>query len=376
VDSFIGLLSKEYLTDVEIQSVLPLLKTDLRDSGVIDQLLKHNILNIITKDLLLKKSTEEQVKLLLSGSIPIVPKDIPLVIFLVIKSYPQLFRELFQYLIKLDDTTKKSIVNNILFEGEYLYFLCKLLKNDPIFVSEIIAKSKVDRNVMEILSSSAEPEVLFRISNLRPILEKDYNLIKALLSNPYTPDESLVYLKQILVDMSLEKPEQEVGEEKSIEEKESERDISDDDLPKEIKKEVEENLYQKISKMTIPQKIKLALKGNKSARMYLIRDPNKQISTSVLSNPKITEDEISFMVRNKSTPEHIIREIGKNNTWINNYSIARDMVFNPKTPLDISMNLLGRLSLSDIEKLSKSRDVPTALKNQAIRIFQAKIGKK
>lgn len=376
MDSFIGLLSKEYLTDVEIQSVLPLLKTDLRDSGVIDQLLKHNILNIITKDLLLKKSTEEQVKLLLSGSIPIVPKDIPLVIFLVIKSYPQLFRELFQYLIKLDDTTKKSIVNNILFEGEYLYFLCKLLKNDPIFVSEIIAKSKVDRNVMEILSSSTEPEVLFRISNLRPILEKDYNLIKALLSNPYTPDESLVYLKQILVDMSLEKPEQEVGEEKSIEEKESERDISDDDLPKEIKKEVEENLYQKISKMTIPQKIKLALKGNKSARMYLIRDPNKQISTSVLSNPKITEDEISFMVRNKSTPEHIIREIGKNNTWINNYSIARDMVFNPKTPLDISMNLLGRLSLSDIEKLSKSRDVPTALKNQAIRIFQAKIGKK
>lgn len=376
MDSFIGLLSKEYLTDVEIQSVLPLLKTDLRDSGVIDQLLKHNILNIITKDLLLKKSTEEQVKLLLSGSIPIVPKDIPLVIFLVIKSYPQLFRELFQYLIKLDDTTKKSIVNNILFEGEYLYFLCKLLKNDPIFVSEIIAKSKVDRNVMEILSSSTEPEVLFRISNLRPILEKDYNLIKALLSNPYTPDESLVYLKQILVDMSLEKPEQEVGEEKSIVEKESERDISDDDLPKEIKKEVEENLYQKISKMTIPQKIKLALKGNKSARMYLIRDPNKQISTSVLSNPKITEDEISFMVRNKSTPEHIIREIGKNNTWINNYSIARDMVFNPKTPLDISMNLLGRLSLSDIEKLSKSRDVPTALKNQAIRIFQAKIGKK
>ncbi|ADR19574.1 hypothetical protein [Calditerrivibrio nitroreducens] len=376
MDSFIGLLSKEYLTDVEIQSVLPLLKTDLRDPGVIDQLLKHNILNIITKELLLKKSSEEQVKLLLSGSIPIVPKDIPLVVFLVIKSYPQLFRELFQYLIKLDDTTKKSIVNNILFEGEYLYFLCKLLKNDPMFVSEIIAKSKVDRNLLEILSSSTEPEVLFRVSNLRPILEKDHDLIKALLSNPYTPDESLVYLKQILVDMSLEKPEQEVGEEKSIEEKESERDISDDDLPKEIKKEVEENLYQKISKMTIPQKIKLALKGNKSARMYLIRDPNKQISTSVLSNPKITEDEISFMVRNKSTPEHIIREIGKNNTWINNYSIAKDMVFNPKTPLDISMNLLGRLSLSDIEKLSKSKDVPTALKNQALRIFQAKIGKK
>jgi hypothetical protein len=376
VDSFIKLLSKDHLTDVEIQSVLPLLKTDLRDPVLIDQLLKHNILNIITKELLLKKSSEEQVKLLLSGSVPIVPKDIPLVVFLVIKSYPQLFKELFQYLIKLDDTTKKNIVNNILFEGEYLYFLCKLLKNDPMFVSEIIARSKVDRNLLEILSSSTEPEVLFRVSNLRPILEKDHHLIKALLYNPYTPDESVVFLKQILVDMSLEKPEQEVKEEKFIDEKGSEVELSEDDLPKEIKREVEENLYQKISKMTIPQKIKLALKGNKSARMYLIRDPNKQISTSVLSNPKITEDEISFIVKNKSTPEHIIREIGKNNTWINNYSIAKDMVFNPKTPLDISMNLLGRLSISDIEKLTKSRDVPTALKNQALRIFQAKIGKK
>lgn len=376
MDNISILLSKEHLSEEEIELALSLLKTDIRDPEVLSHLLRHKILNTITRDIYLKASSDEQVKMLLSGTLPINPKDIHVVVFLAIKSYPHLYKELFQFLIKLDETNRRNLLKSKLIDGEYLTFLCKLLKNDVVFVSELIAKSKIDLNLLSILATSNEPEVLFRISNLRVLLEKNIDIIKAILSNPYTPDESVVFLKQLLVDLSYEEPEKPKEELKTEKVEHDEGKDLDGILPQTVHKELEENLAQKISRMTIPQKIKLAMKGNKSARMYLIRDPNKQISLAVLSNPKITEDEISFVVKSKSTPEHIMREIAKNNTWANNYTIVRDMVFNPKTPLDISMNFLGKLAVSDIEKLSRSKDVPTALKNQALRIFLAKTGKK
>jgi len=376
VDNLSILLEKDQLTSEERDLVLNILRKEVRDPFLIDKLLKHNILNTITVDLYLNKSSDDQVKTILSGSIPIIPKDIPVVVFLVIKSYPHLYKELFQYLIKLDNTNRKSLIKTAIFDGEYLYFLTKLLKNDVVFVTELIARSKVDNHIFEILINSTEPEVLFRISNLRNILEKNIDFIKSLLANPYTPDESVISLKQLLVDTDYAEPEKEDKVETASEDKKDIQEDNEDILPHEIHKDIEENLSQKISKMSIPEKIKLALKGNKSARMFLIRDPNKQISLSVLSNPKITEDEISFIVKSKSTPEHIMREIAKNNTWSNNYLIVRDMVFNPKTPIDISMNFIGKLSVSDVEKLSKSKEVPSALKNQALRIFMAKTGKK
>jgi len=52
------------------------------------------------------------------------------------------------------------------------------------------------------------------------------------------------------------------------------------------------------------------------------------------------------------------------------------MLFNPKTPIDISTAFISKLSVSDLEKLVKSREIPTALKNQAQKIFLTKAGKK
>ena len=45
-----------------------------------------------------------------------------------------------------------------------------------------------------------------------------------------------------------------------------------------------------MGKMSVPEKIRLAMLGNQEARNLLIHDPNKVIPLAVLRNPKITED--------------------------------------------------------------------------------------
>ena len=49
---------------------------------------------------------------------------------------------------------------------------------------------------------------------------------------------------------------------------------------------------QRLSLMNIAERMKAAMKGTKEERAVLIRDPNKLVSVSVLSSPKVTESEI------------------------------------------------------------------------------------
>lgn len=378
MNSLESLISKDTLNAEEIKFLRNYLKSNVDFSRLVDLYVKHNILDKIAVDILLKRVNDNQIALITSGSLPINYNMYSVITFLLIKNYPDHYKSIFELMKRLDGKTKRDIIQDYLFTGEYLTFLIKLMKNDPFVVSELIAAGKIDEDNISILATSSEPEVLFRVSNLKHILSKKIDVIRLLLENPFTPDESLISLKQLTFDLNLINIEpQKMEEDEEIkEEKLDKPSRSENDILDEISKDINESLTSKIAKMSIPEKIKLALKGNKSARMILIKDPNKQISINVLSNPKITEDEISFIVKNKATPDHIIREIARNNTWMNNYNILRDLMFNPKTPLEISMSQLSRMSVSDLEKLAKSRDVPSVLKNQALRMFTAKTVKK
>jgi hypothetical protein len=129
----------------------------------------------------------------------------------------------------------------------------------------------------------------------------------------------------------------------------------------------EHNVYRLIASMTVSQKVKLAITGNKSAREVLVKDSNKLIFSSVLKNPRITEDEVLKLATSKSTPEDILREIARNKEWIKNYNLKCHMVVNPKTPLSISVKLLDFLYDKDLDKIAKSKNVPSVLASTARR---------
>ena len=50
--------------------------------------------------------------------------------------------------------------------------------------------------------------------------------------------------------------------------------------------------YQKVLRMSHPEKYRIALLGGKEERTILIRDRSRQIASLVLRNPKITDSEM------------------------------------------------------------------------------------
>lgn len=134
-------------------------------------------------------------------------------------------------------------------------------------------------------------------------------------------------------------------------------------------KEQRQNLYQKILKMTVPEKIHLAMLGNREARNFLIHDRNKIISMAVLRSPKISNSEILNFAQQKNTPDDIVQTISKNRIWMRNYLIKLAIVSNPKTPLSVAIKFLDHLHDKDLQALYRSKNVPSVLAQAAGRIL-------
>ena len=123
-----------------------------------------------------------------------------------------------------------------------------------------------------------------------------------------------------------------------------------------------EGTSQKLAKMGFPEKLRAAMKGSREMRGILIRDSNKLISSSVLSSPKVTEQEIENFSRMANVSEDVLRIIGSNRGWMKNYGVVVGLTKNPKTPLAMSMNLMVRLNDRDLNMLSIDRNVPEPLR--------------
>jgi hypothetical protein len=134
-------------------------------------------------------------------------------------------------------------------------------------------------------------------------------------------------------------------------------------------KPVNKSLYAQILNMKVGERIKLALKGNRDARAILIRDPNRLIQRFVMQNPRITDDEILMMARNRNLDAELLRRIGEHKIWSRNYQIKLALVTNPKTPLATAIHFVNGLVERDIRFLAKSKNVSATVVSQARRIL-------
>src|ERR1035438_5552844 len=109
-----------------------------------------------------------------------------------------------------------------------------------------------------------------------------------------------------------------------------------------------DSTVQKIAKLDIRGRIALAMRGSKEERSILIRDGTKIVALAVLDSPKVTEGEVESFAQQKNVLESVLRTIPMKRQFTKNYSIMRNLIFNPRTPLDSSLGLMKGLLISDL----------------------------
>jgi hypothetical protein len=123
---------------------------------------------------------------------------------------------------------------------------------------------------------------------------------------------------------------------------------------------------QRLALMNVAERMKKAMKGSKEERAVLVRDPNKLVSVSVLSSPKLTGSEVENFAKMANVSEEVLRIIGMSRAWTKSYGVVAALTKNPKTPLSVSLNLVRRLNDKDLKSIDMDRNLQQPLK-QAVR---------
>ncbi|MBX5480414.1 MAG: hypothetical protein IRZ16_00995 [Myxococcaceae bacterium] len=135
-------------------------------------------------------------------------------------------------------------------------------------------------------------------------------------------------------------------------------------------------LTQRIMKMSIAEKIRLATRGNKEARTLLLRDTNKLVATAAIRSPRITDGEVLMCANNRAVNDDVLRVIYNNRDWTKDYRIKLALVKNPKTPMALAFRFLATLRDSDVKDLARDRNVPSGVAQQAKKMIEKKTAPK
>jgi hypothetical protein len=143
-----------------------------------------------------------------------------------------------------------------------------------------------------------------------------------------------------------------------------------------VKADRRDSVLQKIAKLDIRGRITLAMRGTKEERSILIRDSTKLVALAVLDSPKISDGEVEKFALQKNVLEAVLRAIPMRRRFAKNYNITRNLVQNPRTPLDLSLGLMKNLLIHDIKNLSGNKEVSDTIRKVALRMYKQKIEKK
>jgi hypothetical protein len=167
--------------------------------------------------------------------------------------------------------------------------------------------------------------------------------------------------REFIAEMLIETPEQIAANAQAVINAEKlEGDVS----PERI------SLIRRIMFMTVKDRVKLAVKGDREARGILIRDSNKIVATGVIHNPRITDNEVEKIASMRQVADEVLRLIGMNRQWARSYSIIHNLARNPRTPMATAVQILTRIRTKDLNAISLNRNVSEAVRRQAYRLSQ------
>ena len=133
-----------------------------------------------------------------------------------------------------------------------------------------------------------------------------------------------------------------------------------------------QTLLQKINAMTPSEKIKTALTGNMEQRLLLIRDSNKLVSRAVLGSPKLTDQEVENIASMKNVTEEVLRLISMSRKFMKSYAVVRQLINNPRTPIDVGLHLLNRLNDRDLKGIMLNKNVAEVVRGTALKMIKQK----
>jgi hypothetical protein len=128
-------------------------------------------------------------------------------------------------------------------------------------------------------------------------------------------------------------------------------------------------IWVRIQFMNVSEKVQLAFRGDRMVRMLLVRDRNKLISSAVMRNPRMSEQEVEAIAGMRNVDDEVLRLLSTRRDWVGKYNIMLTLCRNPKAPIGVVLPLINRLTLRDLKGLKDDKGVQQVVREMAKKAF-------
>jgi hypothetical protein len=94
----------------------------------------------------------------------------------------------------------------------------------------------------------------------------------------------------------------------------------------------------------------------------LLRDPHPDVIRQLLSNPKLTEEDVLSLAARRPCRPDVLSEIARTPRWTHRPRIRMALVLNPDTSPEITAPLVGLLVRQELRLVATSTTVAAALR--------------
>jgi hypothetical protein len=130
--------------------------------------------------------------------------------------------------------------------------------------------------------------------------------------------------------------------------------------------------FHRIAKLTVGQRVQLAMKGARDERFILIRDGAKVVALAVLESPKLTENEVEIYASMRNVQEVVLRTIAMKRRFMKVYPVVKALVNNPRTPFEVALPLLNHVLVNDLRILAANKNVGDTIRKLAGKLYNQK----
>jgi hypothetical protein len=114
-----------------------------------------------------------------------------------------------------------------------------------------------------------------------------------------------------------------------------------------------EPIERRLAGMSVGEKVKMALHGTREWRTFLARDRAGVIQAALVRNPRVTLDEMTALARAPALAPDAAEALAQHAGFGSSPMIALALVRNPRTPLPTAINMVARLTPTDLRTVAK-----------------------
>jgi hypothetical protein len=122
--------------------------------------------------------------------------------------------------------------------------------------------------------------------------------------------------------------------------------------------------------LTVGERRSMARSPNRKVLEKLLRDPHPLVLRQLLSNPRLTEDDVVRLAARRPLHRAIVEVLAESPRWLRRPRVRLTLLLNPGTPAPVSMPLLAVCTRCELLDVVHGADAPLALRGSAQELLE------